>query len=588
MNATNYLEAFLGVYGWEVYRMLYLLIALTGLFLYPLLRELLALYLDFLADEDREEDKYLGQAAVIIFSTMLIFFVSVVPFVPVDLKQTKLKTVCETSDTAIADLNPNGDYFKNTETRIPVMPWLAMALGQGVNGVLYGTTPCTLDITNATKAVWNANLDGNPAIKDEYGRFRRECHTRAVNLIEEIEKGMHGEKPQMIASKRISDAVEDYVGFLRMLFSEHKDPAVRRMVVNSLDSQVLQETFYAPAAADHKSLTAAAPVQGYTGEGRDGNPSADAPPTCGDWWNGQGGTLGLRVRLAAALSDSVIQQVVAANTIFSYRSCKGSGKATNPQGQTYWKLTEADMQNCRAEVVKNIFAGKEDALVKKLLEFDQGNFASDTVLSQREKTSLGNSITAFFAASVFSFFSDVDLTGGVLNTVVGFYAGLFMLKLLLKFLLPMVLMTVYIFWGVYLVIARLAMEAVIRGMLLIFALTVMPGIWAVMEHLDDKLWEAMHGDSGLSSPFDMVLLDAASTAFYLASVFIVFYLINLGGGVDSRHAVSGSQNEVGKLSGGFGNVMGANIGRAGANVYGRVKGILSGGLKGGFGRLFGK
>ena len=55
MNVSSYLEAFLTMYGWEFYYILFLLLMLTGLFLYPLLRNFCAIYIDYLGNPERKK-----------------------------------------------------------------------------------------------------------------------------------------------------------------------------------------------------------------------------------------------------------------------------------------------------------------------------------------------------------------------------------------------------------------------------------------------------------------------------------------------------------------------------------------------------
>lgn len=44
------------------------------------------------------------------------------------------------------------------------------------------------------------------------------------------------------------------------------------------------------------------------------------------------------------------------------------------------------------------------------------------------------------------------------------------------------------FWGVYMVIGEFKGETLIKGMVLIIALTIMPGLWAIVEHLFCDEW----------------------------------------------------------------------------------------------------
>lgn len=94
MSVSSYLEAFLTMYGWEFYYILYLMLALTGLFVYPLLRTLAGIYVDYLTDPDRKGNNHLREAIAAASILMIVFFIALVPMVPADLNQIKIKSVC--------------------------------------------------------------------------------------------------------------------------------------------------------------------------------------------------------------------------------------------------------------------------------------------------------------------------------------------------------------------------------------------------------------------------------------------------------------------------------------------------------------
>ena len=166
-----------------------------------------------------------------------------------------------------------------------------------------------------------------------------------------------------------------------------------------------------------------------------------------------------------------------------------------------------------------------------------------------------------------------------------------MLKLMLRHLLPMIMMTTYMFWGIYLVLGRMSMDAVIKGMILIICLNIIPGVWAVMEHLDDTLWQAMYGNDGTSSVFDTVLLDAASSAFFVASIGVIFYMVNMADGVNAGSTVKDSQASSQTLTRGMGNAAGSSAAAASGKVTAGARNLMAKagrGIKGGLGKLFKK
>lgn len=604
MNVTSYLEAFLTIYGWEFYYILFLLLMLTGLFLYPLLRSFCAIYIDYLGNPERKNDAHLYEMLTTLGLSMLIFFMALVPMVPADLNQTRIKGVCkQKKETVGIDVSKNS-YFRETKTHIPVLPWIAIMLGQGINGVIYQAAPCSIDITEAQKAVWNSDLDASGELQEEYRRFRSECHNRAVEYVKEWRSGKNKQTDQYNRTQQdvingyIKETFKNNTSFFQRLFG-HSEPTERELdlMTKGLDSDLFKMVFYNPDAKVRNMLRASEKVPGYTGDDGNGNMGPENPPSCGDWWLGQGGTPGLRTRLAASLSDRTVWRVVTGESGRNGPEvCIGERKTVPvKEGSKETKLiyipTPEKMKSCKAEIVKQLYAGDEKQYTKQLLEFDQGNFAKDTILSEQEKGSLRNAVTVAVGTTLLAKFTDIDLSGGVLNTVVSFYASLYMLKLLLRHLLPMIMMTTYMFWGIYMVLGRMSMDAVIKGMILIIGLNIIPGVWAVMEHLDDTLWQAMYGNEGTSSVFDTVLLDAASSAFTVASIFVLFYLANMADGVNVGSAVKDSHQGANSISSSLGQTAGGSAAKASGKVAAGARHLIGKtkrGIRGGLGKLFRK
>ena len=603
MNVSSYLEAFLTMYGWEFYYILFLLLMLTGLFLYPLLRNFCAIYIDYLGNPERKNDSHLYEMLTTLGLGMLIFFMALVPMVPADLNQVRIKGVCQQKQETVGVDVSKISYFRETKTRIPVMPWLAIMLGQGVNSVIYKTSPCTIDITEAQKAVWNSDLDADGELQEEYRRFRSACHNRAVELVRYWRSGVNkatddrNQTQQDVINRLIKQTYKENSTLWHRIWNREPTERELDLMTQGLDSELFKKVFYNPDAIIHKELRASEKVAGYSGDDGNGNMSPNNPPTCGDWWLGQGGTPGLRTRLAASLSDRTVWRVVTGESGRNGPEvCIGERKTVPvKEGSAETKLiyipTPEKMRSCKEEIVKQLYAGDEKQYTKQLLEFDQGNFAKDTVLTEQEKGSLRNAVTVAVGAALLSKFVDIDLAGGVLNTIVSFYASLYMLKLMLRHLLPMIMMTTYMFWGIYLVLGRMSMDAVIKGMILIICLNIIPGVWAVMEHLDDTLWQAMYGNDGTSSVFDTVLLDAASSAFFVASIGVIFYMVNMADGVNAGSTVKDSQASSQTLTRGMGNAAGSSAAAASGKVTAGARNLMAKagrGIKGGLGKLFKK
>ncbi len=605
MTVSSYLEAFLTVYGWDMYYIFYLLLGALGFYLYPVARVLIDIYQNFISGSEYAGTNYMRQFVVSMVSIMLVFLVAIVPFKSLTLARTIVKSSCtERNDVGVYNDNGRGgNYFENTSTRAPIMPWIAMAIGQGVNSVIYKQKTCALDVTETRKATMSVNLEkaANPELlKGELDRFVAECHTPAVNLINSIRDGAY-EKPA-------ADWMKQQV--INKVAATGKS---EKVLLGFYDSDLIKDLLYNPASPMASveglqsipgSLVAKKAVPGFNGyeAGSTRQGVTGSPPSCYDWWVTGGSTaLPLRNRIAAALSDSAVEQI---SNLMGVSECRpdtyldpmvsgGLGKR--------WTMSASRRATCRAKIITEIYSGNADQYVETLLRNHQGSKISDNVISESDSTKLGWGVAVGSVAAIISKITGVDLgADAVAGQLAGFYITLYLLKLLLQYLIPFILMTIYMFWGVYMVIGEFKGMAMIRGMILITALCVMPGLWSIIGHLDDQLYGAMYGGSNDHSLFNRLLLDIATSIFEIAIVFVVFFLINQAGGGNAAGAVNDTQtmgmkgsqgtgSSIGSSSSktGFGGLFGGRSGKTGKWTPGLLSRIGSG-FKGGLNRMRGK
>ncbi|WP_143143186.1 hypothetical protein [Suttonella ornithocola] len=87
-------------------------------------------------------------------------------------------------------------------------------------------------------------------------------------------------------------------------------------------------------------------------------------------------------------------------------------------------------------------------------------------------------------------------------------------------------------------------------MVLIFVICIFPGLWAIAEHLDDQLFdaiaqkrEAIAGAGGLNmSMAERLILDMANTAFYFIFPLLLLYLISEAGSARASSVVNDSNS----------------------------------------------
>lgn len=256
MNVSSYLEAFLSVYGWAVYRTMFLLFMMTGLFLYPILRSLIGLLIDFLSSGRNDATGYLKQAGVVVALSIAVFFFAMVPIVDMSFSKAVVHDICGKKQTAeeankinkqnAAATTNGGKYFSHTETRVPILPWIAMRLGQGVNGIFYTSLPCVMHTADANRAVMNVQTN-DEKLDQEYGEFMNQCHFKAVALIKDIQSGVYGKEAQEYINKEIiknaNKKDEKLIGYISV---DEIPKSTMNEITEFVDSDSIYEYIYSP------------------------------------------------------------------------------------------------------------------------------------------------------------------------------------------------------------------------------------------------------------------------------------------------------------------------------------------------------
>lgn len=564
MTVSNYLEAFLSVYGWAVYYTFFLLIGVTGLFLYPMLRSLLTILTEYLSGEGYDGIGYLKQAFVILALNMLVFFLVLVPVVQISFDKMEVNNICGKDSRSVSqqnDLNGlNGKkYFTLSEVRVPLLPWLAMRLGQGMNAVIYKQLPCALHTGDANKTVLTLETN-DQSLDDEFAAFINQCHRPAVAKIKEILEGRYDQKVndngktaawmKAELDKMASQTKLDKESLINFVDS----PFIRKYIYSDESSFIDDPSVKEVLGGIPRSMNAKSAVAGFKGKFG----VNDGIPSCYGWWlSGEGDVnKGLRARLIKSLSDDAVLKVSQNSKI---PECKekityidGFGATPMPDGV---ENKEACLAKIREKAARPVSSGglyeqegSTDRLVYTMLAGFQGGktHEKEGVLTTGENAVFSVFTLAGAAAIYFLKSFGVDLAGGALSAVTSFYASIYMLKIMLRFLVPMVIMVIYMFWGVYVLIGELRGSTVVKGMLTIFSATIIFGLWSIADHIDDKLWDAMYGSR--INPFAMILLDATSGIFYFIIFSAVFYMVNLAGGGEPGGMLGGGQQQASGLS----------------------------------------
>lgn len=306
MNVGTALELYTTIYGWRLYDLLWSVVSISGLALYPFL---MMVYRHW--REPASSTSSVSTEAIVSIQRMkwslafktLILIVTVLPLSTLSINDMKYKKKdCfgisnqqlshGNTGTTFDDLkgtpgigNAGGlSLGGNTEAKVPFLFYLIMQIAQGTNRVIIEGMPCLTGNLVLDNRLRDISIEDS-ALKNEYHRFYSECHVPAAAKF----------------SQALSSKSEPIYTIIKTTLAgvDYQDKQDR---IFKLDSKFFKEV---PGFYD--SIQATAPVDGFapqTGEGnRDAGmstaqtsaPNASGHPMCSDWWNN------LRPRLLLSL-----------------------------------------------------------------------------------------------------------------------------------------------------------------------------------------------------------------------------------------------------------------------------------------------
>ena len=167
-----------------------------------------------------------------------------------------------------------------------------------------------------------------------------------------------------------------------------------------------------------------------------------------------------------------------------------------------------------------------------------------------------------------------------MDNAASFYASMFFYRVMLQMLQPMLLMGIFCFWGIYLIVADYRWETILKGLILIFIISTLPGLWSISQHLDSALWYALYPDikdlatlanKSNESYVERILLDAASTVFNVIFPLILMYLVTEAGGGNPGQAINPSAGHAEKTGGIGGRIAGNSVSGTGKEALDKVR-----------------
>jgi len=533
MSVNGVLEGYLTVYGWDVYAAIFLLLVAVGLVLYPVARVLFDLAITY-AEGGSTPEAGARTLIVRLCIYLLVLVLGLIPLAPVEVSSTSVQNRCGREALVVMGEGypalQQGDYgFAQLQRAYaPLLPYLAMVLASGFNAVLYQATPCLHDLTHLNLAMNTLDFSAaeNPnELKSSVERFERECGATARQIALDFLSGAHG------ADGRT------YMEGLLDTYAETASERQKQLVY--FGSKFYQEVFYQPctSGADRTTpagrlcimgpLRAQQPVPGFPYDPvRDSDASqyqattGQGLPTCEEWWND--GEQGIRAQLAEAGRNALLAKMKAID-----RHCSGAAAM----------MGVICMTSQAVPAIENI----DDTVAEQML------LAGQRQLSTRvPEVGWGAGVVA---AGLFAF---SDIAQNIAAQAGGYLMTMYFMKIGTSLLQPFVLMTIFMLWGLFLVIGEMRGMTLIKGMLLIFVLSILPSLWEFADYIDDQLFLALYpGAPPLSltnipaelvadhSTIERILLMFITLVFYVIFPLLMLYLIAEAGGPSQGVGIAG-------------------------------------------------
>ncbi len=563
MNASSYLEGFLTVYGWMLYDTLYQLFSMLWLVFLPFAFHGYNFFRETITDDFYGSYGYFKSNFFQFIVMLFILILCVIPIDKISIKEAKVNTVC-TKGEAISKYYDNKKSVKNQfkfnvekQGKVPVLPSLVMRLAQGTNNVIYRTTPCVANVSNLALA-FDTSQVRDEGLKNEMNEFVNQCYKKASSRLTTYER-MVGEGPvnelaEGFAKKYVKDDLHKswegisywfsdvsrsreiatqkrYMGSRLMLYLMDADANNLGTGLNYIEDANAQKAFKQLVEAG--SIKSNTPVTGVPTSSNDLSKNQAttgvAPVKCGVWWK----------KLKPKLEQDVLKDL-ARNSIAEDKS-KSCTQVAMIKASLSAKCTKA-IKSMHIMTTPAEYQAKIDDLLLKSQYTHTGN----AVLSNGETRTLDAVGTAAFLGTLVGFVPQLNnnLLANITESAVSFYGEMFMYKIIIKFLQPMLLMGIYAFWGIYLIVSSYRGETVFKGLVLIFAITLLPSIWAIADHLDGHLYQALFPYNDVkdattrdSSTVERMILDGASTVFYIIFPFILMFMISEAGGPRGHDAI---------------------------------------------------
>jgi len=550
MNVGTVLELYTTIYGWRLYDLLWSVLSISGIALYPFL---MMVYRHW--REPASSTSSVSTEAVVSVQRMkwslafktLILIVAVLPLSTLSINDMKYKkkdcfgvsyqelshsntgTTFDDFNGAQGTGNTSGlSLGGNTEAKVPFLFYLIMQLVQGTNRVIIEGLPCLSGNLVLDNRLRDISIEDS-ALKNEYHRFYSECHVPAAAKF----------------SQTLSNKSEPLYTTIKtnLTSADYKDKQDR---IFSLDSK-----FFKTVPGFYDAIQTTAPVDGFapqTGEGnRDAGMTtaqtsakgASGHPMCSDWWTD------LRPRL---LAGADFKKPFVAGWV-------GTGGLKGKLAS--WYTGAATPEELDQLAFDSIARTNPPRFTDPYADSDTGDEVIRGTIKGVELGALG--VATSWAAGLNP--AGLAVAGGaalaMTKPLVDFNMKLKIVKEAAPIMQSLVLMIIFMLLPLYLVFSEYRVESTVTALLLVFVMSFFTAMFQVAEYIDDALFTAMYPDVSLfgsiaTADYHRLLLDMASMLLYVVAPMLLLYLVTMAGHNVSAAggAGSGATNKIGDAGGG--------------------------------------
>lgn len=574
------LELFTTIYGWALYTNFFQLLSITGVFYFPFILGLFNIWKS-VSETGNEAAATVGAQRQVLFDVLakaLVFMMCVLPAVPLTADRISHVKTCSTAGGGQHTSNPmtanaNTRYGSNLrpgganganglgQAYIPIFWQMILSVSGGVNHAASATIPCLADIRALDKNLREVEID-DPAIKQEYQRFARECFLPAKSryqlaMDEKVNPQFNSHVQQSWNAFLAGGGNRDDINYIGSNFF---------MTYSGFyfyGTQYTAQTCMTTTPGNTCSFQAEMPVPGWPYVAHRDTPDLPGRPYCDEWWNGTNQQLSLRNKL---LNNAQIQnpELVDWN---NQQNVVQNLRTLTQRGESWVRMVGSD-DDADEILVRSIARNN-------FVDMDDGSDATGTGYA----TAAGAG-----ALAVGAVFSPAIAGASVLTakefatSMANFYMTMWALKQAAPKIQAVLLMAIYALMIFYLVMSNYEIENVIIMMFVIFGLRFFTPLWTIMDYLDESLFAAMYfnEDDGswsisrlidqvgsvLTMGTDRLFLDMTLTAMYLLVPAILFGIMAMAGVKAGQ--LAGQMDVMNNRVGGVGKIGGGSINRYGS------------------------